>query len=77
VSLTRFASLVALVGAAACSAAMRPAADPAPRPGPGLLLPPLDEEPGTGGFSTTGAAQVATSFQGVEQYLAAADALGP
>jgi hypothetical protein len=43
--------------------------------GPGLTFPPLDEEPGTGGFSTTGAAQVATSFQGAEQYLTAADAL--
>jgi hypothetical protein len=43
--------------------------------GPGLTFPPLDEEPGTGGFSTTGAAEVATSFQAVEQYMTAADAL--
>jgi hypothetical protein len=43
--------------------------------GEGLVLPPLDEEPATGGFSTTGASQVGTSFQGVEQYLAAADAV--
>ena len=43
--------------------------------GDGLVLPPLDEEPATGGFSTTGASQVGTSFQGVEQYLAAADAV--
>jgi hypothetical protein len=43
--------------------------------GDGLVLPPLDEEPATGGFSTTGASQVGTSFGGVEQYLAAADAV--
>jgi uncharacterized protein DUF1588/uncharacterized protein DUF1592/uncharacterized protein DUF1585/uncharacterized protein DUF1595/uncharacterized protein DUF1587 len=43
--------------------------------GAGLVFPPLDEEPGTGGFSTTGAAQVATSIQGAEQYLNAADAV--
>jgi hypothetical protein len=43
--------------------------------GPGLVLPALDEEPATGGFSTTGAGQVGTSIQGVEQYLAAADAV--
>jgi len=43
--------------------------------GPGLVFPMLDEEPGTGGFSTTGAAQVTTSFHGVEQYVNAADVL--
>jgi hypothetical protein len=41
--------------------------------GPGLVFPMLDEEPGTGGFSTTGAAQVTTSFHGVEQYVSAAE----
>jgi hypothetical protein len=43
--------------------------------GPGLVFPLLDEEPAVGGFSTTGAAQVGTSFQGVELYLNAADVL--
>ncbi len=43
--------------------------------GPGLKIPSLEEEPKTGGFSTTGAMQVATSFHGVEQYVEAADSL--
>jgi hypothetical protein len=43
--------------------------------GPGLVFPMLDEEPGTGGFSTTGAAQVTTSFHGVEQYVTAAEVI--
>jgi hypothetical protein len=43
--------------------------------GPGLSFPLLDEEPAVGGFSTTGAAQVGTSFQGTELYLNAADLL--
>jgi hypothetical protein len=43
--------------------------------GPDLVLPALDEEPATGGFSTTGAGQVGTSIQGVELYLAAAEAV--
>ncbi len=43
--------------------------------GPGLVFPMLDEEPAVGGFSTTGAAQVGTSFQGTELYLNAADVL--
>jgi hypothetical protein len=43
--------------------------------GPGLVFPMLDEEPGTGGFSTTGAAQVTTSFHGVEQYVGAAEVI--
>src|SRR5437762_7972426 len=43
--------------------------------GPGLVFPMLDEEPAAGGFSTTGAAQVTTSFHGVEQYVSAAEVL--
>ncbi len=43
--------------------------------GPGLRIPPLEDEPTAGGFSTTAAARVGSSFYAVERYDAAAFAV--